>query len=85
MVMETIQIRLSSGLIERVDKLIETGIYSNRSEVIRDSVRRLVLDNLIGIVQNKKDSVKEIKEIRNKLSKKITSHKDLDKLNKLIN
>jgi len=36
-----IQVRLTKELIEKVDVLIEKGIYPNRSEAIRDAVRRL--------------------------------------------
>ena len=68
MVMDTLQIRLSHGLLEKVDELIETGIYANRSDVIRDAVRRLILDKFVGIIPNTGDSVKEVKEIRKKLS-----------------
>ena len=80
MVMDTIQIRLSHGLIEKIDDFVETGIYANRSDVIRDAVRRLVLDKLVGIIPNIKDSVKEVKELRKKLSKQKF---DLDDINKL--
>lgn len=44
MVMETLQIRLSKGLLKEVDGLVKTEIYANRSDAIRDAVRRLVLD-----------------------------------------
>jgi len=39
--MYPIQIRLTRELIEKIDKLIEKGMYPNRSEAVRDSVRRL--------------------------------------------
>jgi Arc/MetJ-type ribon-helix-helix transcriptional regulator len=39
--MHPIQIRLTRELIEKVDSLIERGIYPNRSEAVRDAVRRL--------------------------------------------
>ena len=39
-----VQIRFTRKLIEHIDKLIEYGIYSNRSEAIRDATRRLVID-----------------------------------------
>ncbi|MBI2452284.1 ribbon-helix-helix protein, CopG family [Candidatus Pacearchaeota archaeon] len=80
MVMDTIQVRLSHGIITRIDELVETGIYSSRSDVLRDAVRRLVLDKLIGILQSKEDSVKEVKALRRKLSKEKI---DLDEINKL--
>ena len=84
MVMDTVQVRLSHGLVESMDNLIKTGIYSSRSDVVRDAVRRLVLDKLIGIIPNMGDSVKEIREIRTKLSKDVKSFKDIEEINKLV-
>ena len=80
MVMDTIQVRLSHGIIKRIDELVETGVYSSRSDVLRDAVRRLVLDKLIGILQNKEDSVKEVKALRRRLSKEKIDLDDIDKL-----
>ena len=80
MVMDTIQVRLSHGIIEKMDDLVETGVYSSRSDVMRDAVRRLVLDKMVGILSNKGNSVKEIRELRKKLSKEKL---DLIKINKL--
>ena len=80
MVMDTIQVRLSHGLVGKIDELIETGVYSSRSDVLRDAVRRLILDKLIGILQDKEDSVKEIKELRKKFS---NEDFDLEEINKL--
>ena len=84
MVMDTVQVRLSHGLIESMDDLVDTGIYSSRSDVVRDAVRRLVLDKLVGIIPNTGDSVKEMREIKKKLSKEIKSFKDIEEINKLI-
>lgn len=39
--MHPIQIRLTKELIEKIDKFIEQGLYPNRSEAIRDAVRKL--------------------------------------------
>jgi Arc/MetJ-type ribon-helix-helix transcriptional regulator len=80
MVMDTIQIRLSHGLVDKIDDLVDTGIYANRSDVIRDAVRRLVLDQLVGIIPNTSDSVKEMRAVKKKLSKEKF---DLDEINKL--
>ena len=80
MTMETMQIRMGQGLIQRVDKLVKTGIYTNRSDAIRDAVRRLILSELIGVIPNKENSVKQIKTLRRKLSKEKF---DLEKINKL--
>ena len=84
MVMDTVQVRLSHGLIKSMDSLVATGIYSSRSDVIRDAIRRLVLDKLVGIIPNIGDSVKEMREIKKKLSKEIKSFKDIEEINKLI-
>ncbi len=83
--MDTVQVRLSHGLVDKIDDLVDTGIYANRSDVIRDAVRKLVLGKMIGIVPNTGDSVKELRVIKNKLSKEIKSFKDIEEINKLIN
>ena len=80
MVMDTLQVRLSHGIVEKVDDLVETGIYANRSDVIRDAVRRLILDKLVGIILNTGDSVKEVKEMRKKLSKEKFNLEAINKL-----
>ncbi|MBN2421906.1 ribbon-helix-helix protein, CopG family [Candidatus Woesearchaeota archaeon] len=83
MVMDTMQIRLTKGLIKRIDYLVETGMYSSRSDAVRDAVRNLVLKDMVGIIPNKGDSIKEIRNIRKKLSKEIKNFKDVEKINKL--
>lgn len=40
--METVPAKLTKRLILELDKLIEEGWYSNRSEAVRDAVRELV-------------------------------------------
>jgi Arc/MetJ-type ribon-helix-helix transcriptional regulator len=40
--METVQIRLTKNMLNRIDELIKIGEYPNRSEAIRDGVRRLI-------------------------------------------
>ena len=80
MVMDTLQIRMNKELLKRIDLLVKMGIYSNRSDVIRDAVRRYVWEKEINSVSKKGDSVKLIRSIRNKLSKQ---NINLDKINKL--
>ena len=77
--MDTLQIRMNKELLKRVDLLVKTGIYSNRSDVIRDAVRRFVWDKEINSVSKKGDSVKLVRNIRDKLSKEKI---DLEKINK---
>ncbi|MBW3019362.1 ribbon-helix-helix domain-containing protein [Candidatus Woesearchaeota archaeon] len=80
MVMDTIQVRLSHGLVQNVDGLVKTGLYSSRSDVLRDAVRKLLLESVIGIIPDTGDSVKEIRKIRKKLSK---AKFDLNEINKM--
>ena len=80
MTMSVTQVRLPEGLIKEVDRLVDKGMYTNKSDVIRDALRRLILEKQIGSIPNTGDSVKEIREIRKKLSKEKF---DLDEINKL--
>jgi len=80
MTMSVTQVRLPEGLEKELDVLVKRGIYTNKSDVIRDAIRRLILEKQIGSIPNTGDSVKEIREIRKKLSKEKF---DLDKINKL--
>lgn len=82
MAMETAQVRLPEGLMEEVDRLVAKGIYTSKSDVIRDALRKLILEKQVGSVPNTGDSVKEIREIRERLSKGFTL-KDLDEINAL--
>lgn len=40
--METVQIRLTKNMLNKIDELIMVGEYPNRSEAIRDSVRKML-------------------------------------------
>ena len=56
---------------------------------MRDALRKLInekqlVEKQIGTIPNTGDSVKEIREIRNKLSKEIKSYKDIEEINKLV-
>lgn len=42
MVMETVQIRLTEKQIRNIESLVKKGVYPNRSEAVRDAVRKLV-------------------------------------------
>lgn len=80
MVMDTIQIRLSHGLLELVDSLVKQGIYSNRADVIRDAVRRFVWEKEVGTFSNNQNSIKQVKKARKKLSKKSIKLKEINNL-----
>ncbi len=59
MVMQTIQIRLTKELIERISVLVGKGIYSSISEAVRDSVRRLVTGVDVPITTKEVELIKE--------------------------
>jgi Arc/MetJ-type ribon-helix-helix transcriptional regulator len=80
MTMSVTQVRLPAGLEKELDILVSRGFYASKSDAVRDAIRRLVLEKQIGSIPNTGDSVKEIREIRKKLSKEKF---DLDKINKL--
>jgi len=80
MVMDTLQIRLTHGLVERIDSLIKAGLYANRSDVIRDAIRRFVWEREAGSISKKGSSVELIRQAREKLSKEKI---DLDEINNL--
>ena len=42
MVMFTVQIRLTEKQIKSIDVFVRRGVYPNRSEAVRDAVRKLV-------------------------------------------
>ena len=65
---------------EMLDKLVDKGLYTNKSDVVRDALIRLILEQQVGSVKNTGDSVKEIRETRKKLSKKKVN---LDEINSL--
>lgn len=80
MTMTVAQVRLPEGLMHEVDVLIDKGLYANKSDVMRDAIRKLVLEKQIGSIPNTGDSIKQIRKLRKKLSKKKF---DLDEINKL--
>lgn len=83
MVMDTLQIRMNPGLIKLVDEIVKSGVYANRSDVIRGAVRRFVWEKEVGSISKKGDSVKIIRKLREKLSKEKTDLEELNNFGKL--
>ena len=79
MTMDTLQIRMNKEILKRIDVLVKSGLYSNRSDVIRDAVRRFVWEKEAGSIGKKGDSVKLVRNIRNKLSKEKINIKEINK------
>jgi Arc/MetJ-type ribon-helix-helix transcriptional regulator len=82
MVMETLQIRLPKNMLKGIDETVKKGLYTSRSDFIRDLIRRHYLSQLVGILPDDKNSVKEIRNMRKKLSKEIKSFADIEKINR---
>ena len=80
MVMDTLQIRLNHGIVKMVDELVKSDVYANRSEVIRDAVRRFVWDNEAGTISKKGDSVKLVRKAREILSKEKINLEEINNL-----
>ena len=80
MVMETMQIRINGPLVKELDKVVKSGFYANRADVIRDAVRRFIWEREVGSIKNTGNSVREIRKIREKLDKE---NIDLDEINNL--
>ena len=82
MVMDTMQIRITPDIIKRLDKLVKTGLYANRSDVVRDAVRRFIWATEVGTIKSIGDSVELVRKARKDLSKNITK-KELERINNL--
>lgn len=80
MTMTVTQVRLPTGLVKELDNLVGRGLYTNKSDVIRDAIRRLVLEKQIGSIPNTGDSVMEIKEVRKRLSKEKFNLEEINRL-----
>ena len=43
--METLQIRFPKKLLDKVDELLKSGLFQNRSEIIREAVRNFIKES----------------------------------------
>jgi len=80
MAMELMQVRLPENLITELDRFVKKGYYASKSDLVRDAVRRLVLERQAGSIPDTGDSVQEIRAIRKKLSKEDLNVNELNKL-----
>mgnify|MGYP005839237025 CR=1 FL=1 len=80
MVMETLQIRLTPELVESVDSMVERGAYPNRSDAIRDAVRRMFWNKEVGHINMKGDGVKIARKARAELSEEKINLKEINRL-----
>ena len=80
MTMKVAQVRLPTKLLEETERLVKKGYYSNKSDVMRDALRKLFLQNLTGWMPNTGDSVEEVRKARKELSKRKWTVKGLNTL-----
>jgi Arc/MetJ-type ribon-helix-helix transcriptional regulator len=69
MVMDTLQIRLGKALVDCIDVLVDTGLYSSRSDAIREAVRHFFWHREAGTIKPKGESVKLVRAARKILSR----------------
>jgi Arc/MetJ-type ribon-helix-helix transcriptional regulator len=58
--MSVTQVRLPNALIEEVEQLVKKGHYANKSDVIRDAVRKFILEKQVSSIPGD-DSLKDAK------------------------
>ena len=81
--MDVAQFRIPKGLMKEVDKLVSKGFYSSKSDVMRDALRKLIIESQVGSVNDKTNSVEQLKKARSELSKQIKSLEDIEEINNL--
>ena len=85
MAWKTIQVRLLENIFKEIETEVKKGNYESKSDYIRSNLSfKRDFKDLIGLLPNTGDSVKEVREIRKKLSKEIKTIEDFKKLNELI-
>jgi hypothetical protein len=51
-VTRVVSVKLPVGLVDALDELIEEGFFQNRSDVIREAVRRLIVEYRVARRRN---------------------------------
>lgn len=46
------QVRLPKGIMKEINKLVSKGLYTNKSDLIREAIRKFILDKQVGSVTN---------------------------------
>ena len=49
--MEITQVRLPKGLIKEIDSVVHKGVYSSKSDFIREAIRKSILELQIGSIK----------------------------------
>ena len=48
---ETLGVRVSLAYIKAIEKLISTGVYSSKGEVVREGLRRIFAEHGINLLE----------------------------------
>lgn len=48
---ETLGVRISPSYVKAIDELIKKGIYASKGEIIREGLRRILLENGIKLLE----------------------------------
>ena len=74
------QTRLPKKLVEQIENIVKQGSYENKSDFIRDAIRKKIFEEMAHSVDINGDAVKEVRKTRKILSKQKI---DLDEINSL--
>ena len=54
--LKNISLRMPEKLLDNIDKLVEDGIYANRTEALRDAAR-LLIRSQVGMIPGKRPEI----------------------------
>ncbi|MDD3083411.1 MAG: ribbon-helix-helix domain-containing protein [Candidatus ainarchaeum sp.] len=80
MSMVLVQARLPKKLVKEIDKIVNFGNFENKSDFIRGAIRKMVFEEQLKSISLEKSSVKEVREIRKKLSIKKSELQEINSL-----
>lgn len=46
------QVRLPKGIMKEINKLVSKGLYTNKSDLIREAIRKFIFDKQVGTAPN---------------------------------
>ncbi|ALM75330.1 MULTISPECIES: ribbon-helix-helix domain-containing protein [Thermococcus] len=58
-----ITVRIPAGIAKMIDELVEAGLYSNRSEVVKEALREFVLSKKIPNAKSQDEDEEFIKSM----------------------
>jgi len=68
-------VELTGNLLDYVEKLVKTGLYKSRSEVIREAIRAMIQRDLRERIMAKGLTQKEFERLRKEISSELLEKK----------